>query len=378
MVRFVHSSDWHLGKPFGRHGESLRGRLAEARHGIVARVAEAARGAGASLVLVAGDVFDAEAPPDAVLAQALDALAAEADILWAMLPGNHDPARPGGLWERVAARAPANLLLLLEERPVEAAPRLWLLPAPCVSKDPGRDLTAWMDAGETPPGAVRVGVAHGSIREFGEAAHSAAIDPGRPAGAALDYLALGDWHSALRIGPRAWYSGTPEPDRFGLGESGRALAVSIAGPGAEPEVAARATGRFAWLERTLSVLPGTEPREALPACLPEGVPARDVLLSLCLEGRASLAERAGWEAAAAELGPRLAHLALDAEALETAHEPDDLDRIDRAGALREAAEALAAEADDPALAPEARRAARDALGLLYSWAVEETGGEAGA
>ena len=31
MIRFLHTADLHLGKPFGRFPEDLRGRLREAR-----------------------------------------------------------------------------------------------------------------------------------------------------------------------------------------------------------------------------------------------------------------------------------------------------------------------------------------------------------
>ena len=47
--------------------------------------------------------------------------------------------------------------------------------------------------------------------------------------AGLDYLALGDWHRTLQIGPATWYAGTPEADRFNSQEIGQALLVEIEG-----------------------------------------------------------------------------------------------------------------------------------------------------
>ncbi len=379
MIRVLHSSDWHLGRPFAGFDGDLPANLRAARLGAIARLAETARADGAGLVLVAGDVFDSEAPDPRTALQALGAMAEAADLRWALLPGNHDPDRAGGLWERLAGDAPPNLLLLREPRPVEAAPGVWLLPAPLAGRDPGRDLTAWMEDAATPEGAVRIGVAHGSVVEFAAGrVHSAAIAPDRAARAGLDYLALGDWHSVREIGPATWYCGTPEPDRFGLPRAGRCLSVAIPGPGAPPEVAERETARHAWVAAERALLPG-EPPEGLEALLPADRPPREVLLSLALTGRATLSDRAAWEAAAARLAPRLAHLALATEGLEIARTAEDLDRIDRAGALRRAAEALEAEAEDAALAPEARRAARDALDLLFSWCVaEDAAGAPGA
>ncbi len=366
MITLLHTSDWHLGTPFARFEGDLPARLREARMAAIPRLAEAARAAGARLVLAAGDLWDSDRPAPDQRVQALALMAEAADLTWALLPGNHDPARPGGLWERIAAEAPPNLLLLTEPRPVQARPGLWLLPAPATGPDPGRDLTAWMDAAPTPEGALRVGVGHGPAFDPG-AAQSAAIAPDRAARAGLAYLALGDAHSPRRVGPRQAYSGTPEPDRFGLSGPGAALAVTL-GSG-DPEIREATTGRFAWVEAVERLAPGAG-APALEAHLPEPAARRTTLLRLRLDGALGLAERAAWEAAAARMAPALAHLELDTRGLETRRAPEDLDRIDRGGALRAAAETLAAEAEDPALAPEARAAAAGALALLATWCAE--------
>ena len=62
MIRFLHSSDLHLGKPFGSFPEDVRGRLRQARQEAVGKLAEAARAGRATHVLLAGDSFDAETP----------------------------------------------------------------------------------------------------------------------------------------------------------------------------------------------------------------------------------------------------------------------------------------------------------------------------
>jgi hypothetical protein len=66
-------------------------------------------------------------------------------------------------------------------------------------------------------------------RHFGHEGEAAnPVDPARAAKANLDYLALGDWHRTLQVGPAIWYAGTPEPDRAGGQEQGTALLVDIA------------------------------------------------------------------------------------------------------------------------------------------------------
>jgi DNA repair exonuclease SbcCD nuclease subunit len=103
-MRFIHTSDWQLGKPFGRLPDEARAALQEARLDAIDRLAASARGAGASTILVAGDVFDNSEPGDHVYRQALTRMKAAADVRWMLLPGNHDPARPTGC----GAGSPAN------------------------------------------------------------------------------------------------------------------------------------------------------------------------------------------------------------------------------------------------------------------------------
>ena len=69
--------------------------------------------------------------------------------------------------------------------------------------------------------------------------------------AGLDYLALGDWHGVRQAGPKAWYAGTPEPDRFRDNAPGHALAVRIAAAGAEPEVERHRLAQYRWQRHTL-------------------------------------------------------------------------------------------------------------------------------
>ena len=121
MYSFIHTSDWHIGKPFGRYGEDLRGRLREARHTLIERIAAVARKRQAPLVVVAGDVWDSPEPATAVFTQALNAMGSHEGLQWALLPGNHDLLIDGGRWDRLAddQNRPDNVILLLREEPVE-------------------------------------------------------------------------------------------------------------------------------------------------------------------------------------------------------------------------------------------------------------------
>jgi hypothetical protein len=370
VIRFVHTSDLHLGKRFGRFPEDLRGRLREARHASIGRLAAVARANAAGWVLVAGDTFDAETPAPATLRQALHAMA-ETGVRWLLLPGNHDSLAARELWARVAADRPPNVTLALAPEPVALGPGAVVLPAPCTYRRPGRDLTDWMPGAATPAGALRIGLAHGAVQEFSEDGNAALIPPDRAERAGLAWLALGDWHGQIRIGPCAGYAGSPEADGFKHAGPAGALLVTLPGPGAPPEVAPVATGSLRWRTERLDLLPGEDPAARLERVLPPAAERRDTLLRLEIAGRTTLAGEAALEHAVRAVEHDFAWLERDAGGLATERTGADLDAIDRpGGALRAAAEALRAEAGDPDLPAEEREAAAAALSRLYAFAGE--------
>ncbi|MDQ0346033.1 metallophosphoesterase family protein [Ancylobacter vacuolatus] len=369
MFRFLHSSDLHLGKRFGNFTGDLPSRLREARHGVIARLAQHAREQGADTILLAGDTFDTETPAPEVRRQALAEMRHHAPLRWVLLPGNHDSLQAAPLWAMLAAEAPDNVILATAPQPLDLAPGVVLLPAPCTTRRPGRDLTEWMESYATPEGTLRLGLAHGAIRSFSEDAVAGdVIAPDRARRAGLAYLALGDWHGAVEVDSRTRYSGTPEPDRFKHEAPGTALLVSLAGANALPEVTALPTASFAWRELDLHLLEGDDPVTALAALLPEARARRQTLARLIATGRTHLAGHAALAGAVTEAAPDFALLELVEAGLATACAPDDLDLIDRAGALREAADALLAEAGDASRSAAEREVARAALARLYSYA----------
>ena len=365
--RFLHSSDLHLGRAFANFPEGIRHRLREARHGAIARLAAAARSGGAATILLAGDTFDAETPAPDTLRQALAAMREADDMTWVLLPGNHDSLAATELWRRIATDGPANLRPLTSDAPVALAPSVWLLPAPCTQRRPGRDLTETMSAA-TPEGALRIGLGHGAITDFsGEEGATGIIPPDRAQRSGLDYLALGDWHGQLRVRPTTWYSGTPEPDGFKHEAIGAALLVTLGG--LSPLVSSAEVASFRWLWPQLDVLPGEDVPARIAAELPKAG-ARYHLVRLTLKGRLPLAERAALEAELAHRAPDFGWFSADLTALGVEALPDDLDQIDRAGALRQAAEMLLAEAENPALSQSERDTATSALARLYALSQE--------
>jgi hypothetical protein len=335
-MRFIHTADWQIGKVFKQYGakeETLR----QARLVAIERLGELARTNGVQHILVAGDVYDNEAPNTITLRAPIERMKPFADIHWHLLPGNHDPHRPEGVWDRVAQLGlPSHIHVHLTPAPVPLTDGAFLLPAPLLRKSEFDDLTVWMDSAATPAGALRIGLAHGAVINFtseGEATNP--IDPARSAKANLDYLALGDWHRTLQIGPAVWYAGTPEPDRAGRQERGTALLVLRS-------------------EQDLSRL----------------------ILRLKLEGTLPLAAHAELQRRLVDLEAAVFHLDLDQTALVARPTEADLEAIDFDGVLRRSADRLKAMVDDPAQNAETRRRAEDALIDLYLRVVDQQQGKA--
>jgi DNA repair exonuclease SbcCD nuclease subunit len=368
MFRFLHSSDLHIGKRFANLPEDLRGRLREARHTAIDRLAQQALEHGAGTILLAGDTFDTETPTPAMLRQALAAMRDHEALGWVILPGNHDSLLAEELWAMARAALPPNVKLAIEAVPMVLEEGVTLLPAPCTTRRPGRDLTDWMDAASTPDAELRIGIAHGAIQSFSEEGGTLdIIAPDRARRAGLDYLALGDWHGQIEVNERTWYAGTPEPDRFKHSAPGQALLVSLAGRGAPPDVQPVATALFEWRTLDLGLLSGDEVAQAVTRILPVGAVRRQTLLRMVATGRVKITQRAALTAAFAAATPEFAYAMLEDEGLATDCEISDLDAIDQGGALRQAAEALLAEANDEGRAAGERGIAREALVRLFSY-----------
>ncbi|TCI00717.1 DNA repair exonuclease [Roseococcus sp. SYP-B2431] len=251
-MKIIHTADWQLGKPFGRFEPNVRSALTEARFAAIDTIGMAAAEKGADHVVVAGDVFDTEGPEDRTIVQALSRMKRHACHWW-LLPGNHDFARNGGLWDRVRARAGDSITVLTDPAPTEIETGVWLLPAPLTHRHNLDDPTELFNGMETPGARLRIGLAHGSIRDFGSRGETKShIAPDRACRSALDYLALGDWHGVLKVDARTWYAGTPETDRFQRDEPGQALLVELSSD-AEPHVTSIRTGQFQWLVRDWTV-----------------------------------------------------------------------------------------------------------------------------
>ncbi len=199
----VHSSDLHLGA--GPHGPELAA---------LPRVLAAARAVGADVLLLAGDVFDHNRVPLRLIDAAVRALA-DAAIPVVILPGNHDCLAPGSVYRRGGLADPPNVYVLgvTHDEVVTLADldlEIW-----------GRPHHDYADmsplAGARPrsrPGRRHVTTAHGHWVSGPHDHHrSWLIHNEELAALDTDYVALGHWERAVRMGDGAvpaYYCGSPD------------------------------------------------------------------------------------------------------------------------------------------------------------------------
>ena len=357
--------------------EEAQARFAEARFAAVRRLAAIADAEGCAFAVVCGDVFESNQVDRRTLARALDALGAfRVPVL--LLPGNHDPLDGSSVYRQPAfrERAPQQVRVLDDSRPLALAPGLEIAAAPWRSKRPGADLVATACADLEPTDAVtRICVAHGALDVLSpdrddparialESAENALAD-GR-----IHYLALGDRHSRTSVGAtgRIHYAGTPEPTDFDEQAPGEALVVDV-----DPwhvEVTPHRVGTWRFLRRRDLRLDGDADLDALETWL-HVLPAKErSVLRLECSGSLDLRGAARLEAILERARDLFASLELWNPDLAVRPADADFEGLSLSGFAARALGRLRQQAaGEGADAADAERA-RDALALLVRLAGE--------
>ncbi|TWD25660.1 exodeoxyribonuclease I subunit D [Streptomyces sp. T12] len=237
-MRFLHTSDWHLGRSFHRVG------MLGAQADFIGHLVTTAREREVDAVVVSGDVYDRAVPPLAAVELFDDALhrLAALGVPTVMISGNHDSARRLGVGAGLMGRAGIHLRtdpsacgtpVMLSDAHGDVA--FYGLPylEPALVRDalgverPGHEtvLAAAMDRvradlAARPAGTRSVVLAHAfvtggepsdserDIAVGGVASVPAAVFDG------VDYVALGHLHGCQTLTDRVRYSGSPLPYSF--------------------------------------------------------------------------------------------------------------------------------------------------------------------
>jgi len=256
-VRFLHTSDWHLGRSFHRVG------LLDAQAAFVDHLVATVREQRVDAVLVAGDVYDRAVPPLPAVElfdRALHRLA-ELGVPTVMISGNHDSARRLGVGAGLIGRAGIHLrtdpaqcstpVVLSDEHGDVAFYGLPYLEPALVKDEFGAEkagheavLGAAMqrvraDLATRSAGTRSVVLAHAFVTG-GEASDSerditvggvAAVPAGVFDG--VDYAALGHLHGCQTITERVRYSGSPLAYSFSETDHRKSMWLVDLGPAGE-------------------------------------------------------------------------------------------------------------------------------------------------
>lgn len=350
-IKLIHTSDWQIGKVYRFVDDGTMGLLQEARLSAITRLGELALEHSAGHVLVAGDVYDMEALSPRSLNQPLERMRYFEKVTWHLMPGNHDPHRPHGLWDQLLRRGvPDNVIVHLSSEPkIFESDGFAVLPAPLQYRRTLQDPTAYMGDAETPDGIIRIGLAHGTVTGFGSDDKDVPnyISPDRPKSAGLAYLALGDWHGQKKINDKVWYSGTHEIDAFDVEGGGQALLVEIQSADAAPVVTPVETGHYRWMTFREQINSREEVDALVTTLRGSGDDLNRILVRLFVEGAVSLLDRQYFEEQIVDqVSAAFCYLRVDDTRLFPSPSEGDLDQIDRGGFVRTAADVLKQKAED--------------------------------
>jgi len=260
-ITVLHTADWQIGKPYGRISDpDKRSRLRQVRLEAIDRIAAAAAASQARAVVVAGDLFDSPTPSPSDVSRVCAAIG-RIGCPTVVIPGNHDHGGPGSIWQSplLADERLAPGLAVLDQREPLELDDLVILPCGLEQRHDSSDPCGWLnrlDWQSLPASKPRLVLAHGGVSGFAgsdldddnPSAPANLIDLRAPWLEQVDYVALGDWHGCKQVHPRAWYSGTPEADRFPRHadyRSGQVLEVELT-RGAPPRVSPQACGAVGW------------------------------------------------------------------------------------------------------------------------------------
>ncbi len=330
-VRLLHTSDVHLGATFKVLGERGRDQHRQLRD-TFARVITLALEERVDAVLIAGDLFDSVPAARVQLPFAAEQFArlGEARIPACVIAGNHDPLGEGSasLWRDLQARCP-DLAVFGPRLEARTFPERDLTVV-------GRSVTGELSA-ESPllglPVSRRtrhlVGLAHGSVQRPDLPARFGLITPEEIGASGVDYLALGDWHSARDLssgGVAAWYSGSPEMIDVDQMDSGSVCLVTLRAPG-DLEVARRQVGRRHAGRLALDLATAGGPEGVVREIRARADP--DAALLITLAGLARLGDRVNVERIREELASEFFRLEirdeshLRTEAIEPSQYPEN-------------------------------------------------------
>lgn len=221
-VSFFHLADLHIGIRLSRFDEQIAKRIREARFQALDNALKVAQDKNVDFIIIAGDVFDDNSVSLVESQRLFDILKGKPMPVY-VLPGNHDPYRPGSVWDRHpwSGFEGTSIYLLNRKAPVFFQDDVIIYPCPVTQKTSIVSPTEWIEQDDIKGNDIHIGVAHGSVMDRDTLPpDDHPILPDCAEVCRLDYLALGHWHSHKIFPdssgiPRMAYPGTHEQMSFG-------------------------------------------------------------------------------------------------------------------------------------------------------------------
>lgn len=264
-LKLVHTADWHLGKRFRSFEKDQERTLTRERLAVVERILRLAKYHQANAVLCAGDLFDTPKPEEEWWRGLVQHLTRQGrpECPVFLLPGNHDPLKPGSVYgsEHAFRRALPDWVHVVDrvDFSYDLSNDAVLHAVPCLSQAGQDDPTKKLPRRTEGDRRLRIGLVHGptvaveGIQPNFFVSKTAAHERG------FDYLALGDTHSFTEVETGTpvpvVYPGSPEVTNFPnwegdlLGEQnkGEVAIVFFRRHPHPPHVRRETVGRFRWV-----------------------------------------------------------------------------------------------------------------------------------
>ncbi|HEY6722750.1 MAG TPA: DNA repair exonuclease [Polyangiaceae bacterium] len=264
-LKLVHTADWHLGKRFRSFEKDQERTLTRERLAVVERVLRLAKHHQANAVLCAGDLFDSPQPEEewwCGLVQHLERHGRPECPIF-LLPGNHDPIKPGSVYgsEHAFRRALPAWVHVVDRSDFsyELSKDAVLHAVPCLSQagqdDPTKSLPRRADGDQR----LRIGLVHGPTMALEGTQPNFLVSKTAAHELGFDYLALGDTHSFTEVETGTpvpvVYPGSPEvtnfpnweDDRLSEQNKGEVALVFLRRHPHPPLVRRETVGRFRWV-----------------------------------------------------------------------------------------------------------------------------------
>ncbi len=308
-MKFIHTADLHLGKPFtgmGDKGDELRA----AQFDTLDKIMELAKSENVDFILIAGDLFDSNEVRRQTVSKAGKILGGIDPIPVLILPGTHDVLNEGSVYHSEALQLVPNIKVFgVDGRTIKVGDAAIHGRANDTKQGGVRPLS---ELEPDPDAAFNVAVLHASIEIEGKSSpEDYLLSIEELASSGMDYIALGHWHSKSEFtsgATNAWYSGAPEPTKYDEGDgAGQVLVVELTDGGAD--VRAFDVATFTWLDETLDVST-CPPVEALNTEIRSRAGDRTIL-RLKLAGTLNEGEELSAQALEDEFAEEFFHLEID-------------------------------------------------------------------